>query len=147
MLKETIEKDFITAFKEKDALKKNTLGILKSEITKTEKGGTVKEITDEVIFGILASEIKKRNQTIVMITGKSGMEDTLDVLGKEIVILQAYLPAQMSETEMTIEINKILAIPDNAGKNVMGLIMKEFANNFKGKYDNKKLKELIEGKK
>lgn len=144
MLKTTIEKDFITAFKAKDAVKKNTLGILKTAITNSEKAAPGKEITDEVIFGIIASEIKKRNQTLDLISGKD-MTETVTILNTEIEVLNSYLPAQMTDEEMTIEINKIvLTIP--AGQNAMGVVMKHFNTNFKGKYDNKRLKDLIENK-
>lgn len=137
-LKEKIEKDFVIAFKERSVLKKNTLGMLKTRIVEFTKSKKT-EVTDEVILEIIFSEIKKRNQTCSLIGKETELYKNTEL---EIEFLKSYLPLQLTKTEM-LDIVTSLGF-DKSDKTVMGLIMKEFNLNYKGKFDNQILKEIIE---
>lgn len=142
MLKTKIEAAYIVAFKERDTVKKNTLGIVKSKITEWSKINLGKEISDSDITGILTSEIKKRNQTVEMYAdqfNEQALENKAREL-KEIDILREFLPIQMTETEIVAEIEKVKAT--NPTK-LMPAVMQHFSKNFKGQYDNKVLQYLI----
>lgn len=146
MLQKQIEKEFIEAYKAKEVLKKNTLGILKSKITewKASKGNANKEILDNDIISIIASEVKKRNQAIeIYKTNSSDIAiENAEKEEAELVILMQYLPKQMSTDEIIIEIDFIKAKLAE-GARLMPVVMKHFNENFKGQFDNKKLQELL----
>lgn len=146
MLKQTIEADFITAYKAKETLKKNTLGLVKSRMSEwaADKKNTGKEITEIDIIDILNSEVKKRNQAIEMYV-TNGSESALENAAKEkeeLGILKFYLPTQMTqeaiETEI-VSIRKQLAEPSK----LMQMVMKHFNSNYKGQFDNKQLQEIL----
>lgn len=142
MIKIKIEAEFLTAFKNRDIVRKNTLGIVKSKMTEWSKTNPGKEISNSDITSILSSEIKKRNQTIEMYAGQfneQALENKAREL-KEIDILREFLPTQMTEAEIVAEIEKIKAT--NPSK-LMPTVMQHFSKNFKGQYDNKILQSLI----
>ena len=146
MLKQTIEADFITAYKAKETLKKNTLGLVKSRMSEwaADKKNTGKEILEMDIIDILNSEVKKRNQAIEMYQ-TNGTESALENAAKEkeeLVILKFYLPTQMTEEAIRTEISTIKAQLAEPGK-LMQMVMKHFNSNYKGQFDNKQLQELL----
>lgn len=149
MLKEQIEADFIKAFKERNTVKKNTLGILKSRITewKANKSNLGKEITDADIITIVASEVKKRNQAIEVYKTAIGSLLALDNIAQEeheLLVLQSYLPTQLSDEDIKHE---ILEIKSQTPPNLMAAVMQHFNKNFKGQFDNKKLQEILNAEK
>jgi len=145
MLKDKIDKDFIEAFKAKNTVKKNTLGILKSRMTewKAEKKNLGKEIADEDIISIITSEVKKRNQAIELYISSHSEQGDVNAEKEqtELNILLTYLPKQLNDVEIMTE---ILKVKKNIAEGpLIANVMKHFNTNFKGKFDNKKLQELI----
>jgi uncharacterized protein YqeY len=142
-LQAKIEVEFISAFKAKETIKKDTLGIVKSKISEWAKANPEKIISDTDVVTILASEIKKRNQTIDMYSTQLNNEQAKANMAKEQVelyILQSFLPQQLTEEQILAEIEAIKAT--NPAK-LMPAVMQHFSKNFKGQYDNKQLQTLI----
>lgn len=144
MLNKIIEQAFLEAYKAKDTIRKNTLGIIKSRISewKADKKNTGKEISDQDIISILSSEVKKRNQAIDLYsknesdTAQKHIESEL----QEISILKAFLPKQMTSDEMAAEIDKVKATNP---ERLIAAVMQHFNKNFKGSFDNKELQDLL----
>lgn len=148
MLKTKIELDFIEAFKHRDTLKKNTLGILKTAMSNwaTDKKNAGKEISDADIINILSSEVKKRKQTLELYADAAvkdaAMLENIANEEKELAILMEYLPPQMTEEEMLTEINNLKKGLVSTDK-LIPVVMGHFNKLFKGQFDNKKLQELL----
>jgi uncharacterized protein YqeY len=116
MLKEKIDKDFITAFKAKDSVTKNLLSVVKGEITTIEKNTGQSPLPDADVIKILSKVSKNLKETI---------DQTGDESSKvELAIIEAYLPKQMSKDEITSKVSSLV----NAGVVNIGAIMKEFAS-------------------
>lgn len=124
-LKETINADFITAFKAKDMVKKNFLGLLKGEIQSNELRGV--ESTDENVMVILKKMEKSLNQT-----------NTAESLS-ELEYLKPYLPQMMGEDEIRAIISDLRTLGLASVKEIMGV----FNTEHKGKADNKLVAKLI----
>lgn len=118
-LKETINADFMKAFKAKEMVKKNFLSVIKGEIQIEEGRGTV--ATDEVVLTILKKMEKSLKQT-----------NTEESLG-ELEYIKGYLPQLMSESEI---IDIVTEYINGKGIDNQGSFMKEFNANYKGKADN-----------
>jgi uncharacterized protein len=92
------------------------------------------ELSDEEIFDVIASEIKKRREAIELYE-KGGRKELADKESKEVEILQKYLPAQLSEDE----IKKLVAqaINKTGAKEMkeMGKVMGMITAQVKGKAD------------
>lgn len=126
MLKEQINADFMTAFKNKEMEKKNFLGVVKGEIQNEE--GRTGTATDEVVLGILKKMEKSLTQT-----------NTSESL-KELEYIKPYLPEMMSEEK----IREIVMGYKLNGLLKPGLMMGEFNKNFKGLADNKIVSKIVQ---
>ncbi len=114
MLKERINKDYMTAFKNKDVVAKNLLSVVKGEIQTIEKNTGVENMSDEDVLKILTKTSKSLKE---MVSG--GNEQAVT----ELSIIESYLPKQMSKEEVTQKVTELV----NSGVTQMGAIMKEFA--------------------
>ena len=126
-LKEQINKDFMTAFKAKEMTKKNFLGVIKGEIQNEEGRGV--EMNDENVLKIL----KKTEKSL-----KENVDKGVEGAEAELELLNPYLPEMMTEEK----IKEIVAELVKNGNDNIGLIMKEFNINYKGKADNKIVKDV-----
>lgn len=134
-LKEKISKDYLEAFKSRDIVKKNLLGVVKAEITTQEKNISIENLTNEDVSKILKKFVKNLVETI----SQSDNEEAKI----ELTILESYLPKQMSEeeirTEVEIAINEVAAkLPSDMGK-----VMTQFNQKFSGKADNKIVSVIV----
>src|SRR4051794_2102956 len=99
-LKEQLDADMKAAMKDKDQLKLSVVRMLKSAIKYREvelkpDGTAVGSLDDNAILAVLASEVKRRRDSVEQYR-QGGREDLASKEESEIVILQAYLPKQLS---------------------------------------------------
>ncbi len=123
MLKERINKDYMTAFKNKDVVAKNLLSVVKGEIQTIEKNTGVENLSDEDVIKILTKTAKSLNETIKSLSPVDGKGEGIVQAVAELAIIQCYLPKQMSKEEVTQKVTELV----NSGVTQMGAIMKEFA--------------------
>ena len=100
-LKQQIEEKLNSALKAKDKNTYPTLRLIISaikdaEIAKRSKGA--KEIADSDINAILKKMVKQRNESCEVYK-KAGRDELLESESKEIEIINAFLPKQLSEEE------------------------------------------------
>ena len=114
-LKERITADYMTAFKAKDTTAKNLLSVIKGEIQTIEKNTGVESMSDEDVLKIITKTKKSLDET--------NSKFPSDQTSAELVIVDAYLPKQMSETEIELRIKQLI----EEGASSIGDIMKSFA--------------------
>lgn len=115
MIKEQINKDYMTAFKAKNTVAKNLLSVVKGEIQTIEKNTGVENMSDEDVLKILTKTSKSLKEMVA--TGNEQAKE-------ELSIIEAYLPKQMSKEEVTSKVTELV----NSGVTNIGAIMKEFAS-------------------
>lgn len=139
MLYETIMSNIKDAMKTKNTTLKDVLKQVQTKAQTIAKENKV-DITDEIVINAINKELKQLNQTIDSI--KSQPEsDLFKSTMEKIKILKGYLPEQLSEEEIEVEIRKI--INDNEGIHsgkLTGMVMKTL----KGKADNVTIKKVID---
>jgi hypothetical protein len=123
MIKEQINKDYMTAFKSKNVVAKNLLSVVKGEIQTQEKNTGVDNLSDEEVLKILTKTSKSLNETIKSLSPIDGKGEDIVQAVVELAIIQSYLPKQMSKEEVTQKVTGLI----NSGITQMGAIMKEFA--------------------
>lgn len=141
MLTEKIKTDTIEAMRNKEAVKLSTLRMLSSELKNTEIAlrPQGKELSDEEVLKVIAKEAKKRKESIEIFTS-SNRQDLADNEKAELLILEEYLPKQMSEDEIEeIVKSTISENPDAA----FGDIMKALMPKIQGKADGKIVSQLV----
>lgn len=145
-LKEQLNSDLRQALKSRnqsvvDVLRLLNASIHNKEIEKRAKADN-QELTDEEIIQVLNTEAKKRREASEIFQ-KGSRNDLAEKEGKELVIINVYLPKQLTsqETESIIsEIIKRLNIKD------FGQAMKAVMQELKGKADAKLVAEIVKKK-
>ena len=123
MIKEQINKDYMTAFKAKNTVAKNLLSVVKGEIQTIEKNTGVENMSDEDVIKILTKTAKSLNETIKSLSPIDGKGEDIVQACAELAIIECYLPKQMSREEVTEKVSELV----NSGITNIGAIMKEFA--------------------
>ena len=147
-LKEQLFADLKTAMKEKDTLKKDTVQLIRSGILQYEKDNKV-ELDDEGVLDIISKQLKSRRDSLPDYV-KSGREDLIEKLNKEIEIMLGYLPEQLSEDEIQKIVEEAIAATGAASVKEMGKVMGIVNPKLKGRADMKVVgalvKKLLTGK-
>ncbi len=128
-LKQKISKDYMDAFKSGDKVKKNLLGVVKSEITTLEKNINSESLPDADVVKILNKTAKNLKETIL----QSDNEEAKI----ELNIVETYLPKQMSEVEVRSAIEQIISESGVKSPSEIGKVMGGFNSKFAGKADGK----------
>jgi len=114
-IEKQIETDFLKAFKERNTEVKSLLSTVKGEMQTTKKNLVVENLSDEESIKILGKFAKNLKENIRLVNDEKSQ--------RELSVIEAYLPKQMSETEVIAKLDEILA----SGVTNIGQIMKEFA--------------------
>lgn len=149
MLKEQIQKEINDALKSGDKIKRLVLGMLLSsaknrEIIKRAQLNKIvndkdqlenqSQLNDEEILETIASEVKKRKEAIEQFN--AGNRQELARKEKiEMDILLNYLPAQLSEEEIKMEVKKILNELDVTDIKETGKVIGKIMTKLKGRAD------------
>jgi uncharacterized protein YqeY len=140
-LKETLLQDMKEAMKEKNTIRKNTIQLVRSGVLQIEKDKQI-EMDDEGVFDIIVKELKKRRDSLPDFE-KSGRTDLIEDLKKEIDILVAYLPEQLSDEDVEKIIKEAIQEIGAVTMKDMGKVMSAVTPKLKGRADNKKVSELV----
>ncbi len=144
-LQDQINTDLKTAMKAKDADKLNTLRLLKSAISYAviEKYGQDGVPTDDDVQAAIRKEVKKRNDSIESFE-KAGREDVAAKERNEKEILEAYLPAALTEDEVKGIVQAAIVETGATSKKEMGQVMKAAMAKAQGRADGKLLSSLVQ---
>ena len=143
-LKEKLMEDMKSAMKEKDLVKKNTIQFVRAAILQVEKDNKV-TLDDEGITEILAKEVKKRKDSLPEYE-KSGRDDLIADINREIEILLAYLPKQLTREELDEIVTDAIAKTGAASMKDMGKIMAFVMPKTKGRADGKMINSIVKEK-
>lgn len=138
---EQIKDDLKNAMKSGEKEVTQTLRFIFAEIkNEAVNTGTDREnISDEVALKVLDKAVKNRKESI-RIYKESGRDDLASAEEQEIVILQKYLPAQLSDEELKVIVDKVKEEnPSVQGMALMGKVMPLV----KGKADPDRIKALL----
>lgn len=140
-LLQQILSDIKTAMKAHDSATLEVLRTLHSDI-KNVAINAKKDVTDEVVLDVLSKSIKQRNESIEMLRN-GGREESAREEETTLVIYQKYLPKQLSEDEVKALIVDIKAQVGAESPKDMGKVMKEISPKTKGRFDSRRLSELV----
>ena len=133
-----------SAIKEKDDTSKNAIRLALSAIklSETEKGIEKNpELDDVKIFSILQKEIKIREETISEVE-KADREGMADPLIDEIKVLKGFLPPELTDDELTEQINKVISNLNATTIKQMGMVMKAVIENVRGRASNDRISKI-----
>ena len=143
-LKEKLMEDLKAAMKDKDIIRKNTVQMVRSAILQYEKDNLC-ELDDEGVLDVIARELKKRRDVLPEYE-KSGREDLIADMNKEIETLLAYLPAQLTAEELEVIVSEAIAAVGATSMKDMGKIMAAVMPKTKGRADGKMINAIVKEK-
>ena len=132
-MRERILNDLKTAMKNQD---KDTLKVIRmvKGSMQLEEINLKHELNDDEVISIISKEIKTRRDSIKEFE-RGNRQDLVDETNKEIEILEAYLPEQLSDDEVNSIIDEVFNKVQPKGMQEMGKIMGMISPLVKGKAD------------
>ncbi|MBP7901346.1 MAG: GatB/YqeY domain-containing protein [Spirochaetes bacterium] len=136
-----IESDLQDSLKSGNELRLSVLRMLKSDIM-YEKNKTGKDLSEEKVLEVISKSAKRRKESIIEFE-KAGRTDLSDKEKKELLIIEEYLPKQMTEAEISSFIESFILKngkpKHNESGRYTGMIMKEL----KGRADGNLVKDIV----
>ena len=135
-----IESDLKSALKAGEKRRVGTLRLLLSSL-QNEKIGARRDLTDEESEAVIRRAVKQRRESIDQYT-KGGREDLARGEAEELALLEAYLPAGLSDAEVEAEIRRIIEQKGFSAPRDVGLVMKELMAAHRGRVEGKRAQEI-----
>ena len=140
-LKDKLMDDLKSAMKDKDTVRKNAVQMVRASVLQVEKDNKL-TLDDEGVIEVVAKEVKKRKDVLPEYE-KSGRQDLVDELKREIEVLMVYLPQQMSEEEIEALVIDAIAQTEAKSMKDIGKVMAVIMPKTKGKADGKVINNFV----
>jgi hypothetical protein len=123
-LKEQLHDEMIAAMKARDELRTATLRMVLSAVATEEVAGkSARTLSDDEVVKVVSREAKKRRESAEAFDA-AGRTELADRERAEHAILEAYLPAQLSDDELAGLVRDAVAQAGACGPQAMGQVMK-----------------------
>ena len=144
-LRERIDAEIKTAMKSKDKVRLETVRgikkfILEKEVSLRPSGQDT--LTEAQELEILMQIAKQRRDSIEQYR-KGGREDLAAQEEAELVIVEEYLPPQMSDEEVSKVVDEVIASVGATSAKEMGKVMGKAMQQLKGKADGNKIQDIV----
>ena len=136
-LKEQLLEDMKQAMKSKDSVKLGVVRYLRSEIKNFEIDNGDQD--DEGVMKIIASQVKKMKDAVAEFKA-AGRDDLVTEEEAKIVVMEAYLPEQMSDEELSVVVEKVVS--ESEDKN-MGKLIGAVIKAVDGKADGSRVSKMV----
>ena len=137
-----LEDDMKGALKGGDAVKLSVLRMVISAVKMLEIEKNIKAPGEGDVLQILQKQIKQRKESIAQFE-KGNRQDLVDKEASELKILEAYMPKQLSEEELTVVVKDSIAETGAKVKADMGKVMKVVMGKVAGKADGKSVNQIL----
>ena len=136
-----IRADLTAAMKARDSGRTSTLRMVQAAIKneQIEKGG---ELEDADVLAVIKRGVKQRKDSIEQFE-KADRQDLADKEKAELVILDAYMPAQMSDDDLEKLVKDTIAAVGAESKKDMGQVMKAIMAEHRDTVDGKKVQGVL----
>jgi len=147
MTKQKLQEDLKESMLAKDTEKTSVLRMLISAIgyLEIEKGGAGYVATEEDVASVVQKEAKQRRDSIAEFE-RANRPELADKEKKELEILEAYLPEQMSEEEVKKIVEETITEAGASTIQDMGKVMGVLNNKLKGRADMGMVSRLVREK-
>jgi hypothetical protein len=139
-----LNEDLKNAMRSGDKLRLETIRSLKTML-KNAQIEKMRELTDDEVLQLLNSAAKRRKESIEQFRN-SGREDRAAEEEKELAIIQAYLPAQLDESEIEKIVVETIAEVNATSPKDMGKVMGAIMPKVKGRADGKLIQQIVKSK-
>lgn len=146
MLIDTIRQDMTAAMKSRDTVKLRSLRAIIAAVQEAEVAGTeAKTLSDDEVQKVIAAQVKRRVEAAEAFDA-GGADDRAEGERAEQAVLEAYLPAALSEDELEELIVATLAEEGLTAKADMGQAMKAVNAKVAGRADGRVVAQSVKSK-
>jgi uncharacterized protein len=148
MLEDRIKNDLIQAQKDRDELKVSTLRMLLSEARYAEirqREGERSQLSEEEMVTVIQREVKKRKEAAEGFR-QGGRTESAEKELKEAEILSAYLPAQLSDEELSQMVEDAIRETEATAISDMGRVMALVMGKVEGRAEGARVSSLVKEK-
>lgn len=142
MLKEKLQADQIVSLKSGDKKKLEVLRFILAQI-KYKEIDKQQDLTDDEVIQVLKKQVKELQESIESFE-KGGREDLTNSSKEQVTIINAYLPAEISDDELKTAVQQIItdnkAVYDQDPKKIIGLCI----GKLKSKADPKRIMSTLQ---
>jgi len=141
MLADQIDADMKNAARAKDARRLGTIRMLKSQMKyrEIEKGQT---LDDADVIAVIGSMIKQRKDSAAQYSA-GGRPELAENENAEIAILEAYLPSQLTDAELSALVQDSVTASGARGPKDMGAVMKALMPKIAGRAEGKRVSDAV----
>jgi uncharacterized protein YqeY len=123
-MKDRLRSDLTAAMKARDEVTVRTLRMALTSVTKEEVAGrSARELSDDEVVAVLTREAKRRREAADAFAG-AGREQQAAAERAEGAVLDAYLPAQLTDAELGDLVAAAIEETGASGPREMGQVMK-----------------------
>jgi uncharacterized protein len=127
------------AMKARDELTRDTLRMALTAVRAAEVAGAApRELSDDEVVAVLIKESKKRREAAEAFEG-AGRAASAQQERDEAAVLARYLPAELSDAELSDLVRQVIAEGGFAGPQQMGAVMKLVQPKVAGRADGKRV--------
>lgn len=148
-LKEQLKTDLTVAMKARNEVETSTLRMAIAAIMNAEVAGdSAVALTDQQVEDVLRAEAKKRAES-ADIYKQAGRSDSEHAERAELEILERYLPAAMSDSDLEKVVDEQVAMAQSqgmTGPKAMGAVVKAVRNQVGANADGAKIANLVKAK-
>ena len=142
-LKDRLKSDLTAAMRARDELTTATLRMTLTAVTNEEVAGTsARVLTDDEIVRVIAREAKKRREAAEAFD-QAGRVELADRERAEGVVLDHYLPTQLSDAELGAIVTAAVAEAGATTVRELGAVMKLVQPRVAGQADGKRVSEAV----
>ena len=142
-LQDQVMTELKAAMRAKDAVKLEALRAIKSGILLAQtENGSKEEISEDAELKLLQKLVKQRKDSAA-IYKEQNREDLAQPELDQAAVIEQFLPAQLSETEIEQKVKDIIAKTGASGMKDMGKVMGMASGELAGKADGKTISMIV----
>jgi uncharacterized protein YqeY len=136
-----IEDGLKQSLKQRDAVKVSIFRMLLAAI-KNKEVEKLRDLTEDEFYGIVKTSVKQHVESIESFR-KGNRQDLVDKEEKELEILKGFLPAALSNEELSKEIEETIKTVEAKNQKDMGKVIKHLMEKYPGRIDGKVLSGMV----
>ena len=143
-LQEEISAALKHAMRTRDEAQLSSLRLLLTAIKRREKE-FCRSLDDQEVIAVISSQIKQRHESIEKYR-EAGREDLAQSEQDELKVLQGFMPEQLSEKQVEIALDEIIAELGAASMKDMGIVMRLAMARLGGRAEGRTINTIVKAK-
>jgi uncharacterized protein YqeY len=145
-LKERLRADLTTAMRSQDEVRTATIRMALTAVTNAEVAGPqAKELSDDDVLAVLTKEAKKRREAADAFRA-GGRPDRAEREEAEAEVIAGYLPAPLTDDELTALVDAAVADTGASTMRDMGAVMKRLAPQVTGRAEGRVVADAVKSR-